>query len=259
MNFDIDTWMKVYLNKLKSLFGSRLLFVGLQGSYGQGEATDNSDIDAVVILDKAAPQDLKAYSVFLDTLPNREKICGFISGQQELMNWERSDLFQFYYDTIPVFGSIDFLMPLIGKEDVRRAVRIGACNIYHMCGHNMVHEKDAGILKALYKTAAFTVQAVYYDQTGTYIKQKAELIPVLHPQERGILQASMMLKEQPDIALSDYERLSEQLFNWAAGLIVKYSRHLPGEAGHHRQEALLLAEQEPIHVELGAHQFGSRY
>lgn len=222
MNFDIDTWMKSYLNKLNSLFGSRLLFVGLQGSYGRGEATESSDIDLVVILDKAVPQDLKAYDAMLDTLPNREKVCGFISGQQELINWERSDLFQFYHDTTPVLGSIDFLLPLIGKEDIRRAIRIGACNIYHMCGHNMVHEKDAGILKALYKTAAFTVQAVYYDQTETYIKQKVELIPVLQPQEREILQTGMMLKEQPDKALSDFERLSELLFNWAAGLIIEY-------------------------------------
>ncbi|WP_312692568.1 nucleotidyltransferase domain-containing protein [Caproiciproducens sp.] len=222
MNFDIDTWMKSYLNKLNSLFGSRLLFVGLQGSYGRGEATESSDIDLVVILDKAVAQDLKAYGAMLDTLPNREKVCGFISGQQELINWERSDLFQFYHDATPVLGSIDFLLPLIGKEDIRRAIRIGACNIYHMCGHNMVHEKDAGILKALYKTAAFTVQAVYYDQTETYIKQKVELIPVLQPQEREILQTGMMLKEQPDKALSDFERLSELLFNWAAGLIIEY-------------------------------------
>ncbi len=35
MSFDINIWMKEYLYKLKSLFGSELLFVGLQGSYGR--------------------------------------------------------------------------------------------------------------------------------------------------------------------------------------------------------------------------------
>lgn len=222
MDFDIGTWMKAYFDELKSVFGSRLLFVGLQGSYGRGEATDSSDIDTVVILNHVTPQDLKAYSTMLNTLPNREKVCGFISGEQELINWERSDLFQFYHDTTPIFGSIDFLLPLIGKEDIHRAVRIGVCNIYHICGHNMVHEKDAEILKALYKSAAFTIQAVYYDQTGTYIKQKAELTPVLQPQEREILQNRIMLKKQPNMAQAEFERLSELLFNWAAGLIIKY-------------------------------------
>ena len=222
MNFEIDIWMKTYLEGLKTLFGSRLLFVGLQGSFSRGEATDSSDIDAVVMLDHAAPQDLNAYGVMLDTLPSREKVCGFISGRQELINWERSDLFQFYHDTTPIFGSIDFLLPLIGKEDIRRAVRIGACNIYHTCGHNMVHEKSAEILKALYKSAAFTVQAVYYDQTGTYIKRNAELVSVLQPQEREILQTGIMLRKQPNMAQIEFEKLSELLFNWVAGLIVEY-------------------------------------
>lgn len=222
MDFDIDVWMKTYLSKLKTLFGSRLLFVGLQGSYGRGEAADSSDIDAVVILDHAAAQDLKAYSAMLDTLPSREKVCGFISGRQELINWERFDLFQFYHDTTPVLGSIDFLPPLIGKEDIRRAVRTGACNIYHMCGHNIVHEKDAGILKTLYKSAAFTVQAVHYLQTGSYVKQKAELIPALQPREREILQTGIMLRKQPDMAQAEFETLSELLFNWAAELIIEY-------------------------------------
>ncbi|MDD4493353.1 MAG: nucleotidyltransferase domain-containing protein [Eubacteriales bacterium] len=222
MFLTIDDWMKEYLNKLQFLFGSRLQFVGLQGSYGRGEATDGSDIDAIVILDIVTPEDLKAYSAMLDELPNREMVCGFISGKQELIHWERSDLFQFYYDTTPIFGSIDFLRPLICSEDIRRAVRIGACNIYHSCGHNMVHEKDSKILLNLYKSAAFTVQAICFIQTGNYIKQKAELIPVLQPPEREIIQTGIALKQQPDLAQTEFDWLSEQLFGWAAGLIIKY-------------------------------------
>jgi len=222
MDFNINTWMKGFLGELKVLFDFRLLFVGLQGSYGRGEATADSDIDAVVILDQVTPGDLKAYGTMLDTLSYREKVCGFISGRQELLNWERSDLFQFYHDTTPVFGSIVFLLPQINQEDIHRAIRIGACNIYHLCGHNMVHEKDAEILKNLYKSAAFTVQAVYCDQTGVYIKQKAELIPLLQPQEREILQTVINLKQQPNMARTEFDRLSDLLFNWAAGLIIEY-------------------------------------
>ncbi|MGS0763614.1 nucleotidyltransferase domain-containing protein [Syntrophomonas curvata] len=222
MDFDINTWMKGFLGGLKVLFGPRLLFAGLQGSYGRDEATAGSDIDVVVILDQVTPGDLKAYGAMLDTLPQREKVCGFISGRQELLNWERSDLFQFYHDTTPVFGSIDFLLPQINQEDIHRAISIGACNIYHLCGHNLVHEKDAEILKNLYKSAAFTVQAVYYDQTGAYIKQKAELIPLLQPREREILQTGITLKQQPNMARTEFERLSGLLLNWAAGLIIAY-------------------------------------
>ncbi len=222
MQVNIDTWIQQYLSKLKSLFGSRLAFVGLQGSYGRGEATDNSDIDMVVILDHAEPEDLKTYGTMLDSLPNREKICGFISGLQELKNWERFDLFQFYYDTTTILGNIDFLKELIGKEDVRRAVRIGACNIYHMCGHNMVHEKDGELLKALYKSSTFIVQAVFFLQTGTYRKRKTELLSVLQQPEREILETAAALKQQANLAQADFDQLSGQLFRWALHLITEY-------------------------------------
>lgn len=229
---NIKTWVNDYLEKLKALFKSRLLFVGLQGSYGRGEATNDSDIDIVVILDHAEPEDLYAYGTMLDSFSCRKKICGFISGILELKNWERSDLFQFYYDTTPIFGSIDFLKEEIGKEDVRRAVRIGACNIYHMCGHNMVHEKSSAILKGLYKSAVFTVQAVSYLQTGTYKKKKAELLPVLQQPEREILETAINIKQQTNLAQAEFDQFSGELFRWASHLITEYQ---PDETKGHNE------------------------
>ena len=113
MNFDINLWMKEYSSELRKIFGNRIWFVGLQGSYGRNEATEQSDIDAVVILDKVTLEDIKAYSALLDRLPYREKACGFISGKQELLNWEKSDLFQFYYDTLPIIGSCKIFLERI--------------------------------------------------------------------------------------------------------------------------------------------------
>ena len=54
--------MKEYFGELRKIFGNRIWFVGLQGSYGRNEATEQSDIDAVVILDKVTLEDIKAYS-----------------------------------------------------------------------------------------------------------------------------------------------------------------------------------------------------
>ena len=222
MDFVLDTWIKEYESKLHALFGPRLQCIGLQGSYGRGEATDTSDIDMVVILDQVSPADLTAYGAMLDTLPHREKACGFIAGRQEITHWERSDLFQFYHDTTPLYGSIDYLSELISKADIHRTIRIGACNIYHMCGHNMVHEKNPEILQSLYKTAAFTIQAICYDQTGTYIKRKADLLPMTQPPEQTILQTGIQLKTQPAITPAAFTRFSALLFNWASAVITRY-------------------------------------
>ena len=56
---DITNWMQNFLQTLKSTFANRVWFVGLQGSYGRGEATETSDIDVVVILDELSAKTFK--------------------------------------------------------------------------------------------------------------------------------------------------------------------------------------------------------
>ena len=96
---DITLWTDRYMMALKDAFGDRIWFAGIQGSYGRGEATEDSDIDMVVILDELTPQDIDAYDAMLNTLDHRELACGFLSGRSEIMRWEPSDLFQFCHDT----------------------------------------------------------------------------------------------------------------------------------------------------------------
>ena len=115
---DINAWTNTFIQKLEEVFANRVWFVGLQGSYGRGEATETSDIDVVVIMDELTASDIQTYNDMLDTLPHRELICGFLSGRDEILHWEPSDLFQFYHDTTPVKGSLDDLLPLIDKAAV---------------------------------------------------------------------------------------------------------------------------------------------
>ena len=146
---EITTWMNGFLKSINEAFGDRVWFVGLQGSYGRGEATETSDIDVVVILDELSITDIHKYNAMLNTLPCRELICGFVSGKDELLNWEPSDLFQFCNDTTPITGSLDEVMAVVDDVAVNRAIKNGACNIYHGCVHNMLHEMSEDILKGL--------------------------------------------------------------------------------------------------------------
>lgn len=209
---DISNWMNSFLKALNETFGDRVWFVGLQGSYGRGEATETSDIDVVVILDELSAKDIEAYNRILNTLSHRELICGFLSGKDELLNWEPSDLFQFYYDTKPILGNLDALLPLLDAEAVMRAIKIGACNIYHGCVHNMLYEKSEDILRGLYKSASFVLQAIAFQQTGTYISYQKNLLPVVAPDERLIVDTFLMLKNGGAV---DFERMSEVLFAWS--------------------------------------------
>ena len=209
---DISRWTEHFLNALRDTFGDRIWFVGLQGSWGRGEATETSDIDMVVVLDDLSASDIQVYNAMLDTLTHRELICGFLAGKQELLNWEPSDLFQFYYDTKPILGSLEEVLPLLDTEAVKRAVRIGVCNLYHGCVHNMLYEKSEEILKALYKSASFTVQAIAFLQTGNYVSGQKELSQIVSLEDRAIVDTFWHLKKGGTV---DFPKMSETLFAWS--------------------------------------------
>ena len=209
---DMTAWMKNFLQTLNETFANRVWFIGLQGSYGRGEATETSDIDIVVILDKLSASDIQKYNAMLDTLPNRELICGFLSGKKEIMNWEPSDLFQFCHDTTPIKGSLDEVMAVIDESAVDRAIKIGACNIYHGCVHNMLHDKSEDVLKGLYKSASFVVQAIAFKQTGKYIRLQKDLLQVVSSNEQVIVETFMNLKNGGTV---DFNLMSETLFAWS--------------------------------------------
>jgi len=209
---DITVWMQNFLQTLHETFANRVWFVGLQGSYGRGEATETSDIDVVVILDELSASDIQNYNAMLDTLPHRELICGFLSGKDELLHWEPSDLFQFYYDTTPINGTLDELLLMIDKAAVERAIKIGVCNIYHGCVHNMLHKKSDKILQGLYKSASFVVQAIIFKQTGKYIKHQKELLSVAALDEQDIVNTFLHLKSGGAVVFS---RASDALLCFA--------------------------------------------
>lgn len=216
MSFVIDEWMKQYTTAAQELFGERIWFIGLQGSYGRGEATNQSDIDVVLILDTVSIEDLDSYSNMLDALPNRDKVCGFVSGKKELLAWEPSDLFQFYYDTTPIQGNLDELLGRIAEVDIRRAIRIGACNVYHMCVHNLVHEKSVNILKGLYKSAAFTLRADIFLKTGRFEKKTEALFKKLEGKDLHVLKAGTELKGKDTLSRDELRSYSAFLLDWAS-------------------------------------------
>ena len=209
---NISDWINLFLPAINENFGERVWFVGLQGSYGRNEATETSDIDLVVILDNLTPADIRIYNNMLNTLPYRELVCGFISGRKELLNWEPSDLFQFYYDTKPIIGVLDELIDLLDDSALSRAIKTGACNIYHTCVHNMLHEKSEEILKGLYKSASFVIQAISFKETGKYTSSLSELIKTTSSTEKSIIEIFLRLKRGGVVI---FEEMSDIIFNWS--------------------------------------------
>ncbi|WP_367924517.1 nucleotidyltransferase domain-containing protein [uncultured Ruthenibacterium sp.] len=218
---EVSVWMEQFQNALQREFGSRVLFIGLQGSYARGEAGVDSDLDLVVILDRLAPADIVRYRNVLDTLPHREKACGFLSGKAELSGWDPGERFQLCFDTLPFFGSLWNLAGPVGTREARAAVRTGAGTLYHACVHNLLYDRSEDLLRNLYKSACFVVQAVYYLETGHYVKQHRTLAQAAGPRERAILGTAALLRHEGEV---DFEPMSRQLLLWSQGLLASQNQ-----------------------------------
>ena len=217
----IDAWLKLYTAAVKRAFGGRIKFIGIQGSYARGEADENSDIDVVLILDALSLEDLNIYRDAIAELPEREKICGFVSGADELRGWEASDILQFCFETIAIEGSLGGLLPRPDRADAERAVRIGAGNIYHIAAHNFLHGRKTHTLKGLYKSAVFVLQARYYLKTGEYISKKSDLMKAADGSDAEILRLGAKIKAADVLTDGELEGYTAALLCWAGGILAK--------------------------------------
>ena len=80
----IDEYIDKLINSLKDVFGERLMYIGLQGSYLRNEETKNSDIDIMAVIDNLSVEDLKTYQKALVSVGSFDKSCGFICGKDDL-------------------------------------------------------------------------------------------------------------------------------------------------------------------------------
>ena len=217
---NIAAWTKNYQQAVNAAFKGRVLFIGLQGSFARGEATAHSDIDMVLILDELNLDDLQLYQQTVAGLAQRDRLCGFVAGQDEVRAWSRHDLFQLYFDTMPLQGSWDELMiPRMTSADGEQAALAGACQIYHACIHNFLHTNRVEILQSLYKTAFFTMQAAHFCKTGVYVNTKSRMSEAVDAQERPMMEVIMNPALIDPSSITAYSRM---LLEWSSRLIRLY-------------------------------------
>lgn len=215
---DIDTWMEELSGKLKERFGPRLLFLGLQGSYGRGEAGEDSDIDVVAVLDRVGLADLNVYRAAVDEMPEGEKACGFLCGAVELRHWPKYDVAAVARDTKDVYGKLAELLPPLGRNDLADAVAISASGLYHAACHTYLYsgrENWPDFLREAHKGAFFTLRALHELRTGENVRAKRDLLSRLGGDERAILAYSLNEKGEPP------ETTFARLLRWSASAMAE--------------------------------------
>lgn len=211
---DAKLYMKALIEQLRERFGERLCYVGLQGSYLRGEATEKSDIDPMVVIDGLSVQDLAVYRNVIQGLDHYERSCGFICGREELRCWNPLEICHLIHSTEDYYGQLSALVPACTQADMRNFIKLSLNNLYHEICHRYLHaapEKNAAKIAGSYKGTFFILQNIYYLQTGIFAATKRELLPLLTGKHRQILQTAM---DMNDGKTYTFEDAFSQLYSW---------------------------------------------
>ena len=217
---DIQMYMSKLIVRLQSAFGKRLLYVGLQGSYLRGEATEESDMDAMVVLDDMTVRDLDTYRSIIMSLGDYEKSCGFICGRAELAGWNPLEICHVLHTTKDCYGTLSALVPSYDEADIQNYIKVSVGNLYHEICHRYIHadaETNRKNLPFTYKGVFFILQNIYYLKTGVFAMTKKELLTMLRDEDRAVMETAMLLAEGGSY---DFDKALETLFCWC-GTVLK--------------------------------------
>lgn len=195
--FQIEAYMQAIIEELKKKFGDRLHYVGLQGSYLRGEATEASDIDVMAVIDGLTIADLDVYREVVNAVGYSEKACGFICGCGELRNWNPLEICHLLHTTKDCYGTLAGLVPAYTRRDIIDYVKMSLNNLYHEICHRYIYEGQKASIDALpgmYKSVFFILQNINYLETGVFSVNKRELLGRVAGLDRKVLQAAMELK-----------------------------------------------------------------
>lgn len=212
--FNIETDINDLITECLNTFGDRLLYVGLQGSYLRGEATKDSDIDIMVVIDKLFVADLDSYRNILISIGYFDKSCGFICSKNDLLNWNRLEICHLLHTTKDHYGTLAKLVPAYTREDERNYVKLSLNNLYHELCHRYIHsdrETNIAMLPMTCKSIFFIMQNVYYLESGDFVLTKNELLKKLHGKNKKVLEMTLALKATEAY---DFDEVFAALLEW---------------------------------------------
>lgn len=211
---EIESYLASLTAALKREFGTRLCYVGLQGSYLRGEATEHSDIDVMVILDGLTAEDLARYRALVEQTEEPEKACGFICGRAEMAHWNPLEICHLLHTTRDIFGTLRDFVPPYTQEDILNYIKLSLGNLYHGLCHTRIHAPEQALrqsLPELYKQTFFILQNLHCLRTGDFCRTKKELLAQLSGEDHAALQWEIDHRGRDDWELDGAFKL---LFTW---------------------------------------------
>ncbi len=198
---DIDIYISELTAGLQKVFGERLIYLGLQGSYLRGEATDSSDIDIMAVIENLSLDDLMLYRHVITDIGDYEKSCGFICGKDELESWNPLESCQLIHTTRDIIGNLSELVPAYTRQDEVNYIKLSAGNLYHELCHRFVHTDHENSVKKLPRTLKpvfFIMQNMHYIESGKFCATKGELLSELKADDKKLLETLLSISNSFD-------------------------------------------------------------
>ena len=211
---DIEKYISDLIALLKENYRSRLLYVGLQGSYLRGEATEISDMDIMVVIDDLGVAELEQNRKIIQSLPQYDKSCGFICSREDLASWNPLEIANLIHCTKDYYGILREYVPEYTEQDVRIFVKFSINNLYHSLCHGYIHADHKDNVSGLhfaYKSVFFILQNLYYLKSGMFIATKNDMLPVLKGSDYAVMKRALDMNAGVPFDFSDSFSL---LFIW---------------------------------------------
>ena len=218
---DVEEYLIKLITGCRAVFGDRLLFVGLQGSYMRKEANDNSDIDVMIILDRLTVKDMDEYRELLKSIGHYESSCGFICGRDEIKRWNALEVCQLLHTTKDLYGTLADLLPDASRGDEIEYVKLSLGNLYHELCHRYIHtdrENSSDKFRRTCKALFFLIQNIHYLESGEFIITKKELSEKVSGEDRLMLS----LSELPDGY--DFDGAFSSVIEWCRNVFIRIDR-----------------------------------
>lgn len=212
--FNAEMYMQDLIAALQTAFGDRLIYVGLQGSYMRGEATETSDIDPMVVIDGLTAADLAAYRSLIQNLPSPELSCGFLCGRQDLAHWNALEMSHLLHTTRDEYGELAPLLPAYDKRDICSFIQMSIGNLYHELCHRCIHassEHNRECLPSSCKGVFFILQNLHHLRTGTFCVTKQELLAQLEGNDLVVMNLCLELAKAETFS---FDSAFETLLGW---------------------------------------------
>ena len=209
--FALNIYLKNLISACRTSYGTRLSYIGLQGSYLRGEATENSDIDIMVVIDGFTVADMDTYRAIIESLGSSKKSCGFICGKEDLARWNPLEICQILHTTKDIVGELKSLVPDYTREDERNYVILGINDLYHALCHRYIHaprEKSIDKLPHLDKPLFFIIQNLHYLESGNFILKKQDLRSSVCEDDRKMLDIGSLPEGY------DFDMEFSRVFEW---------------------------------------------